>query len=82
MELTTLNMKLLRECKAFFGELFQALVHLKIMRVFIDGVLRYGIPPNFFLGIMKPEKNKDKKVFDALSYHFAEEHLKDMYGEK
>lgn len=82
MNLNTMNMKLLKECKAFFGELFQALVHLKIMRVFIDGVLRYGIPPKFFLCFMKPEKNKDKKVMDALSTHFAEEHLKDMYGEK
>ena len=31
---------------------------------------------------MKPEKNKDKKVMDALESQFAEEHLKDMYGEK
>ena len=75
-------MKLLQETRAFFGELFQALVHLKIMRVFIDGVLRFGIPPKFFLCIMKPEKNKDKKVMDALEAQFAEEHLKDMYGEK
>ena len=77
-----MNMKLLKECKAFFGELFQALVHLKIMRIFIDGVLRYGIPPKFFLCLMKPEKNRDKKLFDALTNNFAEEHLKEMYGEK
>lgn len=82
IELNTLNMKLLKESKAYFGELFQALIHLKIMRVFIDGVLRFGIPPNFFLCIMKPEKGRDKKIMDALSNNFAEEHLKEMYGEK
>lgn len=31
---------------------------------------------------MKPEKGRDKKIMDALSSNFAEEHLKDMYGEK
>lgn len=31
---------------------------------------------------MKPERNRDKKVMDGLATHFAEEHLKDMYGEK
>lgn len=82
MELNTLNMKLLKECKAFFSELFQALMHLKVMRVFIDGVLRFGIPPKFFLCVVKAEKDKDKKIMDNLSQYFAEEHLKDMYGEK
>lgn len=82
MELNTLNMKLMKECKAYFGETFQALIHLKIMRVFIDGVLRFGIPPKFYMCIMKPERNKDKKIMEGLEREFAEEHLKDMYGEK
>lgn len=82
IELNTLNMKLLRESKAFFDDLFQALIHLKIMRVFIDGVLRFGIPPKFSICIMKWEKNKDKKIRDALTSNFAEEHLMDVYGEK
>ena len=81
-ELNTLNMKLLKECKAYFGELFQALMHLKIMRVFIDGVLRFGIPPRFFICIMKPNGKLEKKMFTALENEFAEEHLKEMYGEK
>lgn len=82
IELNTLNMKLLRESKAFFDDLFQALIHLKIMRVFIDGVLRFGIPPKFSICIMKWEKNRDKKIRDALTREFAEEHLADVYGEK
>jgi len=28
-----------------FSELFIALMHLKVMRTYIDGVLRFGIPP-------------------------------------
>lgn len=52
------------------------------MRTFVDGVLRFGIPPKFFMGIIKPGKNCDKKILDKLKDEFAEEHLKDMYGEK
>jgi len=52
------------------------------MKIFIDGVLRFGIPPNFFLGIIRPEKNQDAKIMKNLLTNFAEEHLKDMYGEK
>ena len=52
------------------------------MRTFIDGVLRFGIPPKFCMGIIKPEKNKDAKIMKNLSDSFAEDHLKEMYGEK
>ena len=75
-------MQLLKVSKAYFDELFQALIHLKIMRVFIDGVLRFGIPPKFSISIMKWDKRFDKKIRDGLQTHFAEEHLMDVYGEK
>lgn len=41
-------------CYYAFSELFIALMHLKVMRAFIDGVLRFGIPPRFYIGILKP----------------------------
>jgi V-type H+-transporting ATPase subunit C len=44
--------------KTNFQDLFQALVHLKIMRTYIDGVLRFGIPPEFLMGVIKPENSK------------------------
>jgi V-type H+-transporting ATPase subunit C len=62
--------------------MFQALLHLKIMRTYIDGVLRFGIPPKFFMGIIKPNKNADSKIMSKLTDSFCEEHLKDMYGGK
>jgi hypothetical protein len=52
------------------------------MRTFIDGVLRFGIPPKFFMGIIKPTRNSDAKIMQKLTDVFAEEHLKDMYGQK
>ena len=78
----TLNDKILQTCMFNFQELFVALVHLKIMKTFVDSVLRFGIPPKFFMGIVKPKKNCDQKIMARLTTNFAEEHLKDMYGEK
>ena len=52
------------------------------MRTFVDGVLRFGIPPKFFMGIIKPTRNSDAKIMAKLTDVFAEEHLKDMYGQK
>jgi len=37
-------------------------MHLKVMRAFIDGVLRFGIPPRFYIGIVKPAKGYEKQV--------------------
>ena len=50
--------------KAMFGfsELLIALMHLKVMRAFIDGVLRFGIPPRFYIGLVQPVKGQEKAV--------------------
>ena len=69
-------------CYFAFSELFIALMHLKVMRVFIDGVLRFGIPPRFYIGIIQPKKGAEKAVLLKLSQTFADETMKDMYGTK
>jgi V-type H+-transporting ATPase subunit C len=81
-DLTNLNIKIMNTCFFNFVELFQALLHLKVMRVYVDGVLRFGIPPKFFIGIIKPMRNQDAKLMKKLEVAFAEEHLKDLYGKK
>ena len=79
----TLSDKILKLCQFNFQELFVALVHLKVMRTYIDGVLRFGIPPKFFLGVIKPVgKGNDTKILQRLEDAFAEEHMKGMYGAK
>lgn len=52
------------------------------MRTYIDGVLRFGIPPKFFLGIINANDRQDQKIMKALETVFAEESLKDFYGAK
>ena len=76
------NLKIMNMAFYNFQELFQNLLHLKIMRVFVDGVLRYGIPPKFYMAIVKPNKMGEKKIMDKMLNAFAEDHLKEMYGQK
>lgn len=57
-------------------------MHLKVMRAFIDGVLRFGIPPKFFLGIINPVRGYEKVVLQKLTDTFSDPAMKDMYGGK
>lgn len=57
-------------------------MHLKVMRVFIDGILRFGIPACFYMGLVVPARNADKKLLQQMSDHLAEGEFKSMYGEK
>jgi len=45
----TLGKNLEKRCVLLYGELFISAMHLKVMRVYIDGVLRFGIPPTFHM---------------------------------
>lgn len=65
-----------------FSELFIALMHLKVMRAFIDGVLRFGIPPKFYIGIVRPNKGQEKVVLQKLNEKFEDPTMKGMYGSK
>ena len=57
-------------------------MHLKVMRAYIDGVLRFGIPPRFYIGIIKPARGKEKHVLSLMSERFCDAAMKDMYGSK
>ncbi len=57
-------------------------MHLKVIRTYIDAVLRFGIPPTFYIGLIKPVKGMDKKLLLILSDTFCDPAMKDMYGSK
>lgn len=46
---------LLRLTKEAFTEIFLCWSHIKFLRVFIESVLRYGLPPNFYCFVLKPK---------------------------
>lgn len=38
---------LVRLSKANFGELYSCWMHIKCIRIFVESILRYGLPPSF-----------------------------------
>lgn len=76
----TKNLK--NRCVFNFTELFMALMHVKVMRIFVDGVLRFGIPPRFFMGVVRPSKGRDKQLVENMIKAFADPTMSEMYGSK
>ncbi|KAF9897942.1 Vacuolar ATP synthase subunit C [Lobosporangium transversale] len=62
---------ILRLAKTNFGEVFQAWTHLKSLRVFVESVLRYGLPPDFVGFTIKPKPKQDQKILDILTAQYG-----------
>eukprot|EP01111_Echinosteliopsis_oligospora_P006120 TRINITY_DN20152_c0_g1_i1.p1 TRINITY_DN20152_c0_g1~~TRINITY_DN20152_c0_g1_i1.p1 ORF type:complete len:370 (-),score=116.47 TRINITY_DN20152_c0_g1_i1:48-1157(-) len=62
---------LVRWCKTHFAEAFVAWIHLKAIRVFVESVLRYGVPPTFKAILVVPNKKEEKRLRDTLQSMFA-----------
>jgi len=63
--------ELLRLARTNFSESFQILVHLKVIRLFVESVLRYGLPAEYIGIVVKPEPKNVKKIFNILQTQFA-----------
>lgn len=57
-------------------------MHLKVIRAYIDGVLRFGIPARFFLGVVVPGKGLEKKILKDMTNCLADQSMLEMYGER
>jgi V-type H+-transporting ATPase subunit C len=73
---------LTRWCKTYFSEAFTAWIHLKAIRVFVESVLRYGLPTNFQAMLILPQKNKIKKLRNVLNELYGHLGSKVMFGNK
>lgn len=71
----TLRRELLDWCKMGFSECFSSWIHLKAIRVFVETVLRYGLPPRFCSVLLKVDKNEKKvhRYFKDTYKHLQEE---------
>jgi len=57
-----LENKLTRWSFVHFGEAFSAWMHIKVIRIFVESVLRYGLPPCFVAPVLCPAgKSHDLK---------------------
>ncbi|XP_007456981.1 PREDICTED: V-type proton ATPase subunit C 2 isoform X2 [Lipotes vexillifer] len=67
---------LLRWLKVNFSEAFIAWIHIKALRVFVESVLRYGLPVNFQALLLQPQKKSSTKrlreVLNSVFRHLDE----------
>ncbi|XP_058275616.1 V-type proton ATPase subunit C 2 isoform X2 [Hirundo rustica] len=61
---------LLRWLKVNFSEAFVAWIHVKALRVFVESVLRYGLPVNFQAMLLQPNRKSVKRLRDVLNLVF------------
>ncbi|NWZ63348.1 VATC2 ATPase, partial [Acrocephalus arundinaceus] len=61
---------LLRWLKVNFSEAFVAWIHVKALRVFVESVLRYGLPVNFQAMLLQPNRKSVKRLRDILNVVF------------
>uniref|UniRef100_A0A3B3BYS5 V-type proton ATPase subunit C n=1 Tax=Oryzias melastigma TaxID=30732 RepID=A0A3B3BYS5_ORYME len=57
---------LVRWLKVNFSEAFIAWIHIKALRVFVESVLRYGLPVNFQAMLLQPNKKNMKRLREVL----------------
>lgn len=70
---------LVRWCTTMFGEAFIAWMHTKALRLFVESVLRYGLPVNFLAVAIESKKSSDKKVRQILAQTYK--HLDSSGGD-
>ncbi|KAJ7275277.1 ATPase V1 complex subunit C [Mycena haematopus] len=63
--------ELLRISRTNFSESIQILVHLKVIRLFVESVLRYGLPANYTGIAVKPDPKSVKRTFGVLQTQFS-----------
>ncbi|KAI9193600.1 ATPase, V1 complex, subunit C [Polychytrium aggregatum] len=63
--------QVLRLCKTNFGEVYASWLHIKVIRACVESVLRYGLPPDFQVMIVKAKPKQDRKVRDLINQLYS-----------
>ncbi|XP_031843362.1 V-type proton ATPase subunit Vha44 isoform X1 [Nomia melanderi] len=62
---------LVRWLKVNFSECYCAWIHVKALRVFVESVLRYGLPVNFQAILLHPHRRCARRLREILNQHYA-----------
>jgi len=73
VEVDNMRSGLTRWCKTHYGEAFVAWMHIKVIRVFVESVLRYGLPVDFTAVLYKVVVGKEVQLVNALDKAFGED---------
>ncbi|CAM9746359.1 unnamed protein product [Pylaiella littoralis] len=71
MEVQQLQAGMIRWCRAHFGEAFSAWMHVKLVKSYVESVMRYGLPVDFSAFVLAPKKGQEAKAKEALSSLYA-----------
>lgn len=63
--------ELLRLARTNFSEAYQALAHLKVVRTYVESVLRFGLPADYFAVTVRPNPKRTKALLATLVSHYA-----------
>lgn len=84
VEVDGMKSGLTRWCKTHYGEAFVAWMHIQVIRVFVESVLRYGLPVDF-TAVLYKATSEDQKLVGALDKALGsgknEEEVDDEMGE-
>lgn len=62
LEVQQLHSGMIRWCRAHFGEAFSAWMHVKLIKSYVESVMRYGLPVDFSAFMLAVKKGQDAKV--------------------
>ena len=71
VEVDGMRSALMRWCKNHYGDSYVAWMHIKVIRVFVESVLRYGLPVDFTAVLYKANNGKDADLVSALDKHLG-----------
>jgi V-type H+-transporting ATPase subunit C len=72
---------LIRWLKNTFSETYSAWIHLKAIRIFVESILKYGLPPNFVAMLFHVDAKREKDVRKQLGTMYANLRPKKYGGE-
>ncbi|CAB9511849.1 proton ATPase subunit C 1 [Seminavis robusta] len=85
VEVDGMKSALMRWCKTHYGDAYVAWMHIKVIRVFVESVLRYGLPVDFTAVLYKVQGNKELELTKALDKQLGnpkEEEDEEMEGDE
>jgi len=65
-----------------FKEVYGTFIHIKVLKIVVDSMMRHGSSDNFFVYMLKVYKGKDRKLLTKMIQQFSEEKDQDLYGFK
>jgi len=62
--------RLIAVCKTFYSGTFVSWVHLKAIQMFVESVLRYGLPVRYTFCLIKPLRGQEKSIHKRIAEKF------------